>query len=135
MIPTNFVLLDRLPLTPNGKIDREALASLELAQPEVKRTIVAPRHSVEASLVTIWADILGLKQVSVTDNFFHLGGHSLLGAQVMSRLRQTFQVELPLHCLFEAPTIAELAVLIIQKELEQVDDEWLDQMLVELEHR
>ncbi|MFB2976514.1 amino acid adenylation domain-containing protein [Microseira sp. BLCC-F43] len=113
MVPSAFVMLKSLPLTPNGKVDRVALPECDRAQQELERTFVAPRTPVEEILAGIWAKILGLEQVSIHDNFFDLGGHSLLATQVISRMRETFKVELPLRCLFESPTVAELAQQIV----------------------
>jgi acyl carrier protein len=112
MVPAIFVLLDTLPLTPNGKIDRRALPKPDTSRPTMNNTYVAPRGPVEEVLARVWAEVLGLKQVGVYDNFFELGGHSLLATQVLSRLRQMFQVELPMRSLFEAPTIAGLVEVI-----------------------
>src|SRR6185436_18346882 len=116
MLPAQFVFLETLPLTPNGKLDRGALPIPDLAQPELEKVYVAPRTEVETLLVNIWAQVLGLERVGVHDNFFELGGHSLLATQVVSRIRQAFQVELPLRTLFEAPTVAELARRLQQSE-------------------
>lgn len=104
MIPSAFVVLERLPLTPNGKVDRQALPSPVTC---VEPITVAPRTSVEAQLVQIWAEI-GL-QVGMSDNFFELGGHSLLATQLVSRIRDRFGVEVPLRTLFETPTITAMA--------------------------
>jgi amino acid adenylation domain-containing protein len=109
MIPSAFVMLETIPLTPNGKVDYLALPAPEMAQLELEETFVAPRTPVEKQLASIWADVLKLEQVGVYNSFFDLGGHSLLGMQVMSRLCQAFGVELPVRSLFEAPTVAELA--------------------------
>ena len=108
-IPNLFVHLERMPLTSNGKINYRALPTLEEARQRLKRTFVAPRTPVEEILIAIWAQVLVLKQVSVYDNFFELGGHSLLATQIISRVRDAFQVELPLRRLFETPTVAGLA--------------------------
>ncbi|HEV7860841.1 MAG TPA: amino acid adenylation domain-containing protein, partial [Pyrinomonadaceae bacterium] len=113
MVPHAFVMLDQLPLTPNGKIDRRALpAPNENAELESINDL--PRTHVEELLAGIYAQVLGLKRVRLQDNFFALGGHSLLATQVISRVRQAFQVEIPLHALFESPTLAGLAGLIEQ---------------------
>ena len=109
MIPSMFVLLESLPLTPNGKIDREALPLTDL-----ETAFVAPRTPVEQILVTIWCEILKLERVGIHDNFFELGGHSLLATRVVSRARNAFEMELPLRCLFENPTVGELAEAIMQ---------------------
>ncbi|MEH2037877.1 amino acid adenylation domain-containing protein [Nostoc sp.] len=111
MLPSSFVMLTALPLTPSGKIDRQALPAPDQARPTAK-SFVAPRTPVEEVLVGIWSEILGIKQVSIHDNFFDLGGHSLLATQLVSQVREAFQVELRLRSLFETPTIAGLAELI-----------------------
>lgn len=109
MFPSAFVFMDALPLTPNGKIDRRALPSPKQAQRVLEEAIVTPRTLVEEQLAEIWAAVLGIELVGIHDNFFELGGHSLLTVQMLSRVRETFQVELPLLCLFQAPTVAGLA--------------------------
>ena len=109
MVPASFVFLDALPLTPNGKVDRQALPAPGRARAVREETFVAPRTPLEEMLAGIWAEVLGLESVGVRDNFFELGGHSLLATQVISRVRDAFQIELPLRALFEAPTIADLA--------------------------
>jgi natural product biosynthesis luciferase-like monooxygenase protein/amino acid adenylation domain-containing protein len=111
MLPATFALLDQLPLTPNGKIDRIALAHLTAdAAPEEK--FVAPDTATQQTLAAIWCEVLGVERVGIHDNFFHLGGHSLRAAQVVSRLETEFQREFPLRVLFESPTIAALALQI-----------------------
>ena len=109
MIPGAFVSLDALPLTPNGKVDRRALPAPEMAGLEVKTTFVAPRTPVEEILTAIWAEVLGVKQVGIYDNFFELGGNSLGAMQLISRVRTSLAIELPLPSLFENPTISGLA--------------------------
>jgi len=113
MLPSNFVMLDSLPLTPNGKVDRKALPSPDQTRPELKETFIAPRTPCEEIVTGIWTDILGLEQIGIHDNFFELGGHSLLATQVMSRIRDAFQIELPLRIFFEAPTVAELSKIVL----------------------
>jgi amino acid adenylation domain-containing protein len=108
MIPSAFVLLRSLPLTPNGKIDRRALAQLSSSYKISEEQFVAPRTAEEEILAGLWADVLGIKKVSIHDNFFELGGHSLFATQILSRIRYTFNVEVPLVDLFESPTIAGL---------------------------
>ena len=109
MVPSAFVFLDSLPLTPNGKLDRAALPQPDQTRPELRVAFIAPRTPVEALLAKIWAEVLNLERVGIHDNFFELGGHSLLATQVVSRVRQAFQMELPLRSLFEIPTVAGLA--------------------------
>jgi amino acid adenylation domain-containing protein len=110
MLPSAYVRLDGLPLTSSGKIDREVLPVPDQARPKLDEVFVAPRTSTEEMLSGIWAIVLGMDHVGVHDNFFDLGGHSLLAVQVMARLREAVQVEVPLRALFEAPTVASLAL-------------------------
>ncbi len=133
MIPSAFVMLESLPLTPNGKIDRKALANLEQAQSVLDPNVVAPRTGVEEILATIWAEILGLEQVGVYHNFFELGGHSLLATQVISRIQDSLQVQLPLRSLFEKQTIADLAIAVVEHLAEDTDQDEMDRILAELE--
>jgi amino acid adenylation domain-containing protein len=109
MVPSAYMVLDSLPLTPNGKVNRRALPAVDTLSLDTKEDYVAPRTSIEEELAKIWVKVLGKQQVGVHDNFFELGGHSLLATQLMSRIRDTFQVELPVRLLFEAPTVATLA--------------------------
>jgi amino acid adenylation domain-containing protein len=109
MLPAAFVVLDTLPLTANGKVDQKALPSPNLTTATETSPTVTPTTSLEAALVELWTQLLGRKQVGIHDNFFELGGHSLLATQLVSRIRDRFQVELPLRSVFETPTIAELA--------------------------
>jgi len=111
MVPSAFVVLESLPLTASGKVNRRALPVPDCVQP-LAEGHVAPRSPVEVTLVEIWAELLRLKQVSIHDNFFELGGHSLLATQMASRVRDACGVEVPLHSLFKAPTIAQLATVI-----------------------
>ncbi len=108
MVPASFVMLDFLPLTPNGKIDRRSLPAPVL-KPETAENFVPPRTLIEEILAQIWAEVLGLEQIGIYDNFLELGGHSLLAVQIISRVRQSYQIELPLRSLFESPTIASFA--------------------------
>ena len=112
MVPAAFVFLEAWPLTPNGKVDRKALPAPGGARPELASAYVAPRNATEEILAEILRDVLGIDQVGVHDNFFALGGHSLLATQVMSRVRQRFDVDVPLRAIFEEPSVAHLAELI-----------------------
>jgi amino acid adenylation domain-containing protein len=114
MIPAVFVPLAELPLTANGKLDRKALPAPDGSRPVLEREFVAPRSETEKLLAEIWSEVLGVSQVGIHDNFFELGGHSLLATTVISRIRASFSVELPLRYLFEARTIARLALAIAQ---------------------
>jgi len=107
MIPSAFVVLESLPLTPNGKVDRRALPAPDEGD-LARGTYVAPRTELERRLCEIWAELLGVGRVGITDGFFDLGGHSLLATRVVSRVRAELGRELPLRALFEHPTVGEL---------------------------
>ncbi|MBD1938356.1 non-ribosomal peptide synthetase [Microcoleus sp. FACHB-68] len=109
MMPSSFVVLKALPLTPNGKIDRQALPAPETLNTDLADTFVPPRTPVEEVLTGIWAKLLNLEKVGIHDNFFDLGGHSLLITQLLAKVRESFDVNLPLRSLFDFPTIAGLA--------------------------
>ncbi|WDD93597.1 amino acid adenylation domain-containing protein [Burkholderia sp. FERM BP-3421] len=116
MVPALFVPVTAMPLTPSGKIDRAALPDPE--PPRAAASSDAPPGTpVEIALAAIWSEVLKVEPVGLHDNFFDLGGHSLLATRVAARIRARLGVELPLRRLFEAPTIAELAVAIIDAEL------------------
>ncbi|HEV7505648.1 MAG TPA: amino acid adenylation domain-containing protein [Thermoanaerobaculia bacterium] len=118
MVPRRIVPLSALPLTANGKVDRRALASISAAA-AAEGTAAGPRNAVEAVLAEIWGDLLGLERVDVFTSFFELGGHSLLIGRLLARVREVFGVELPVRSLFESPTVAELAVSVVQHLVEQ----------------
>jgi amino acid adenylation domain-containing protein len=124
MVPSDIVCLDALPMTASDKVDRSALAALgQNALPEAG---AAPRNELEEVLVEIIAGLLEVPTVGVDQNFFLLGGHSLLGAQLIARIDARFGVELPLRDVFEKPTVAEMAVEIerlLVADLESMTDE------------
>jgi amino acid adenylation domain-containing protein len=134
MVPSSILIIDALPLLPNGKIDRRALISLLVANRlEPGEAVVLPRTPVEETLAGIWAVVLGVEQVGIHSNFFELGGHSLLATQVISRIRDAFQVEVPVRSLFKSPDIASLAAIIEQKQLDETDSDKLVEMLADLD--
>lgn len=112
MVPAVFVFLESFPLTPNGKIDRRGLPIPEGSEIERSSAFVSPRTPVESLVAGVWEQVLGVSPVGAEDNFFELGGHSLVATQVVSRLRNVFQVEIPLRDVFENPTVAGLSSLI-----------------------
>jgi acyl carrier protein len=120
MVPSGFVVLEALPLTPNGKVDRRALPAPDTSKPDLSLFFVGPRNSVEEVLAAIWAEVLKLERVDVHDDFFALGGHSLLALRVVSRIRNAFDVNIPLRTLFDLPTVASLAAAITQAQSKPV---------------
>ena len=107
MIPSTIVIVQAIPLSPNGKADRRLLPAPDEAANE--HEYVAPRTSAEQIIAGVWEEVLAIERPSVEQNFFEIGGHSLLGAQIISRLRASFRIDIPLKALFESPTIAGLA--------------------------
>ncbi|HEX7330143.1 MAG TPA: amino acid adenylation domain-containing protein [Pyrinomonadaceae bacterium] len=112
MIPSVVMFLDAMPLTPNGKINRQALPAPGQLRPDLDEAFAAPRTPGEGILASMWEHLLGVERVGINDDFFELGGHSLLAMQLISRVREAFQIEMPLPALFAAPTVATLAVKI-----------------------
>lgn len=112
MLPSRYDILCTLPLTPSGKIDRQRLKNSEITtgQPGVSST--PARSPTEEILLGIWADVLRIEALGVTDHFFECGGHSLLAGQVLARVQSAFGVDLPLRSLFDHPTIADFAPLV-----------------------
>jgi len=115
MVPGAFVLLEALPLTPNGKVDRRALPAPDQFRKESEETFVAPRNELELQLTQIWEKVLGVHPISVKDNFFDLGGHSMLAARLFAQIEKKLGRNLPLANLFQAPTIEELASIFSQE--------------------
>lgn len=109
MLPAAFVPLESLPLTRNGKVDREALAKRQPLADVSWEGYAPPRSALERALVDIWSDLLEASRIGVRDDFFERGGHSLVAARLVARLRETFGVDLQLLVVFEYPTIEALA--------------------------
>lgn len=134
MLPALFVSLPALPIMPNGKVDRAALPAPDATNTLRESTIAQPTTPTEARLVEIMAPLLGLAQLGIDENFFMLGGHSLLGAQIIMRVTATFGVTLTLLTLFEAPTIQQLAEEIEQlvlAKLESLSEDEIQLLLAE----
>ena len=127
MIPTAFVQLEALPLTPNGKVDRAALPRPDATNTVQDEVTAVPNTPTEERLARIVTTLLKLDQVGIEDNFFLLGGHSLLGTQIIAQVADTFGVDLPLRSLFDAPTVrllsAEIERRIVAKLAAMSDDE------------
>ncbi|MDZ7960511.1 MAG: amino acid adenylation domain-containing protein [Aulosira sp. DedQUE10] len=110
MVPRDFLLLDSLPLTPNGKVNRQALTALDIPNSRsIDKTFIPPRNPTEAKLAEIWAEVLNIERVSIRDNFFDLGGNSLLSVRLLEQICKQFERDLPLSTLFLNPTIENLA--------------------------
>jgi acyl carrier protein len=132
MVPSSFVAVETLPLNANGKLDRNALAEREISQ--IPEAVSDPElDSVQGKLLGIWREVLGVRAINVDDNFFELGGHSLLAVQIIARLRNAFNVPVPLRCIFEAPTVAGLAEVIAQYSSESHEEEDVTRILREIE--
>ncbi len=123
LVPTLYVTLDALPLNGSGKVDRRALPAPDAARPTLAAEYEAPATPAEEGVAAIWCEVLGVERVGVFDDFFALGGHSLLLPQVMSRLQRDFGVEVPLLDLIEHTTVADLALTVEELLLEQIEQE------------
>jgi amino acid adenylation domain-containing protein len=132
MIPSALIMLGSLPLSPNGKVDRGELPAPDRLSLDRQVNYVAPRTPLEEVLAGIWAEVLGLEQIGVEDNFFALGGHSLLSTQIVARVYELLQMDLPLRSFFEQPTVAEQAAMALQNEGERRRIERTAQLLTRL---
>ncbi len=119
MIPSAFVRLNDLPLTRHGKVDRKSLPAPESERPELRAAYLAPRTGIEGAIAAIWQEVLRVEKVGVDDNFFDLGGHSLLMVQVHSKLREAFSKDISLIEMFRNPTVASLAKYFAGEQLKQ----------------
>jgi thioester reductase-like protein len=127
MVPASFVMMDSFPLTPNGKVDRRALPAPSSERPDLDEEFVPPSNPIEEQLAKIWSQGLEISLIGINDDFFDLGGHSLLVAQMMTQVSETFQVVLPLSSLFKSPTIAGLARSILGAQQPQNDTGLVDE--------
>jgi acyl carrier protein len=132
MVPSVFVMLEALPLTPNGKVDRRQLPTPDWSRPQLTELYVAPRTPIETTLASIWAEVLGLEHIGIHDPFLELGGNSLLAARVMTRVLDTFHVELSQSALMEAATVAHMADTIVEQQAAQVDRDEMRRILAEI---
>jgi amino acid adenylation domain-containing protein len=132
MIPATFVHIESMPVTPNGKVDRRALPVPDASNTLHDEVIAEPHTPTEERLIGIVAPLLGLQDISIDDNFFMLGGHSLLGTQVIAHVANAFGVSLSLRSLFSSPTIRQLSAEIerlIVARIEAMSDEEAQQLL------
>ena len=107
MLPAAFVVLDQIPLTPNGKIDRKALLKPEYAS--LDQQPVAPSNVIEEILLGIWSEVLNIDDISINDDFFALGGHSLTGMKIVTRINSTFRISMSIRTLFDKPEFQQMA--------------------------
>jgi amino acid adenylation domain-containing protein len=133
MIPATFTIIEAVPLTGNGKVDHRALPDPAHIRPAFDADFVAPETPVQRELAAIWSDVLGVDRVGLHDNFFDLGGHSLMVTQVVSRVRTAFEVQLPIREIFDKPTVAELAEIIEQSQIGQATPQDILQELKSLD--
>ncbi|MGP4845613.1 amino acid adenylation domain-containing protein [Marinobacter sp. 1Y8] len=124
MVPSHLLILDQLPLNANGKLDRKALPSPDWQA----RSFEAPLGDLEQSLAEVWQDLLKVEKVGRHDHFFELGGHSLLATRLLSRIRDRFDVNVPLAEAFEATTVASMAQVIARLQANTLDEEKLDSL-------
>jgi hypothetical protein len=129
MVPSVFVFLDKMPVIGIGKINRNALTAPTNSRPELDNPYVPPRTPLEEVLLGIWREVLSLNQVGIHDNFFDLGGHSLAAMRVISRVIQTFKLDVPIIGLFNSPTVAQMAAIITQTQAKRTSDAELVTML------
>lgn len=132
MMPSAFMVMERLPLTPNGKVDRRALPVPDDGAFAVAQ-YTAPRNAEEEILVGIWAEVLGRPQIGIHDNFFDLGGHSLLATQLVTRMQKALGGDIGLRMMFEAPTVAQFAELLMNQRMQNIGEDALAAMLQQLE--
>jgi len=133
MTPSEFAVLDSLPVSSNGKLDLKALPTLSQIRSETRDAYLASRTASERMLASIWSELLRREPIGIYDNFFELGGHSILATQLVMRIRQLFEIDLPLSAIFESVTLADLNFKILQHQL-QPNDDGVDAMIEELEH-
>ena len=132
MIPSVFMFLESLPLN-NGKLDRKNLPMPDSGRPELRTPYAAPKSKIEERLVQVWQEVLQIHPIGVEDDFFDLGGHSLNASRVISRVIQSFQLDVPIKALFEAPTVAKMATVISEGLIQQATDADLARLLSEVD--
>ena len=131
MVPSAFMTLDKMPLTPNGKINRDALPLLERERSALQN--IHPRTPFEKILADIWKELLQLDTIGVHDDFFEQGGHSLIATRLVSQMRKSFDVEIPIRAVFERRTIENLAFYIAELHAGEAAPDEIEKLLAELE--
>src|SRR5215217_2011173 len=133
MVPSAFILLDEIPLTSNGKVDRAALLVVEQTSEEITQSYTGPGTALEELLCDIWSEVLEVKPIGIHDNFFEIGGHSLLAASVFTRVAEVFGIELSLRTMFDVPTVAGLAEILVDELLQKQGTDNIVKVLDELD--
>ncbi len=132
MVPQKWLIMDQLPLTPSGKVDRQALPDNAEDLIEDSGAIQVPNNEIERKLLEIWQQVLQLSGIGTQHNFFDLGGHSLTATQIVSRIKQEFNLDMPIRVIFEKPSIIQQAEWILSAQFEGYDDAEQMQLLDEL---
>ncbi len=133
MVPSSWVMMESFPLTPRGKVDRNSLPPPGKERPEMEEDYVVPDSPAEKKLALIWREILDVERIGIRDNFFDLGGNSLLATQLVSRIREEFQIELELKKLFQDPTISGLAAVMEEGEKKESEEDKIARTLEKME--
>ena len=131
MVPSAFVKLEAMPLTPNGKVDRKALPAPDV-DAFAARSYEAPQGETEEALAAIWQELLGVARVCRHDNFFDLGGHSLLVTQLATRIRERFQVDMSFSDLFDSPSLDGMAARVLESQFSNLDLSELGNLMQEM---
>jgi amino acid adenylation domain-containing protein len=129
MVPSTFMTIESIPLTAGGKMNKRALPVPELGRSGLEVSFILPRTPTEKILAQLWTEVLGVEQVGMQDNFFELGGHSLLATQLVSRIAQTFAANISLRDLFTYSNIADLAELVVARQLDRADSPAIAEIL------
>ena len=121
LVPAALIEMKTFPLTGNGKIDRTALPAPDGSRPQLGEPYVAPQTMAEQAIASIWRQVLVLDQVGSRDNFFQLGGQSILAIQIIQRINQLFEIDLPMRVIFRENSVAALAVLVEETLIEKLE--------------
>ncbi|GMQ63802.1 non-ribosomal peptide synthetase [Vallitalea maricola] len=132
MLPSYYTIMDKLPVTTNGKIDRKSLPQPQKRMLNEGDIYQAPTNDYEKKLVQIWEDVLKVQPISVKDNFFALGGHSLLGSIILTHINKAYDCTITLKDIFENPTIAQLAEVIVKEQMSQLGDSEFEELINEM---
>ncbi|MGY3621905.1 amino acid adenylation domain-containing protein [Bradyrhizobium sp. USDA 10063] len=133
MMPATIICVDGLPLTPSGKLDREALMRVPMANNSQSEDCELPATPLEQMLAAYWSDLLGLEQVGVHDDFFHLGGHSLMATRIIARVYGELGLRVPVRSLFSAPTVRQFARTIVEQIAERIKAAQSEVLVTKLE--